>query len=69
MKLSGLDSGGMDGCGESTWASKLILRRLGMKRVEVMDKLKVRRSGMRGFSTRALLQIYGLKVSLVNPAL
>ena len=59
-------SGGMDGCGGSTRTSELILSRFGMERAKVMENLKVRRSGRRGFSTRTLLQIYGLKVSLVN---
>ena len=69
MEWSGLHNGGMNGCGGSTWTSKLILSKLGMKRAKVMEKLKIRRSGRRIFSVRALLQIYGLKVSLVNPTL
>jgi len=50
-----LRSRDIDGCGGSTWAKKLILSRLGMKRYKVVEKLKVRRSGRRGFSTGALL--------------
>ena len=69
MKWSGFHSGGMDGCGGSTWTNKLILSRLGMERVEVMENLKVRWCGKRGFSTKTLLQIYGFKVSLVNISL
>ena len=69
MKRSGFHSGGMDWCGGSTRTKKLILSGFGMERVEVMEKLKVRWCGRRGFSTRTLLQIYGLKVSLVNPTL
>ena len=57
MKWSGLHSGGMDGCGGSTRTNKLILSRLGMERVEVMEKLKVRWCGRRGFSTQTLVQI------------
>ena len=48
---------------------ELILSRFEMKRAEVMEKLKVRWSERRSFSTGALLQIYWLKVSLVNPTL
>ena len=66
MKWSGLHSGCVDGDGRGTWNKKLILSRLGIERAKVMEKLQVRRSGRRGFSTRTLLQIYGLKVSLVN---
>ena len=55
MGWSGLHSGGMNGCGESTWTRKLILSRLGMERAKFMEKLKIRRSGRRGFSTRNLL--------------
>ena len=69
MKWSVFHSGCVDGGGGGTWTSKLILSRLGMKRAKVMEKLKFRRSGRRGFSTRTLLQIYGLKVSVVNPTL
>ena len=61
MEWSGLNNGDIDGCGGSTYTCKL-----GMERAEVTEKLKVRRSGRRGFSTRTLLQIYGLKVNLVN---
>lgn len=69
MKWSVLHSGCVDGGSGSTQTRKLILRRLGMKRTKVMEKLKVRGSGRRCFSTRNLLQTYGLKVSLVNPTL
>ena len=60
MKWSGFNSGCVDGGGRGTWTSKLILSRIGIKRAKVMEKLKVRRSGRRGFSTRTLLQIYRL---------
>ena len=69
MKWCVFHNGGMNGCGGSTWTNKLILSRLGMKRAEVMEKLKFRRSGRRGFSTRTLLQIYGLEVNLVDISL
>ena len=69
MRWSVLHSGCVDGRGRGTQTNKLILSILGMKRAKVMKKLKIRRSGRRGFSARTLLKIYGLKVSLVNPTL
>ena len=39
MRWSGLHSGGVNGCGGSTWNSKLILKKLGVERVEVMEEL------------------------------
>ena len=69
MKRGGLHNGGMDGCSGSTWTSRLILRRFGMERVKVVEKLKIRWGGRRSFSTRTLLQIYGFEVSMVNPTM
>ena len=69
MRWSGLHSGGVNGCGRSTWTNRLILIRFGMERAEVMEKMKIKWGGRRGFSTITLLQIYGLKVGMVNPTL
>ena len=66
MGWSVLNNGSMDRCGGSTWTSKLFLSRFFMERAEVMEKLKIRRSGRRWFSAEILLQIFGLKVRLVN---
>ena len=67
MGWSGFHSGGMNGCGGSTWTNLLVLRRFGMERAKVVEKLEIRWGGRRGFSTRTLLQIYGIKVRMVNP--
>lgn len=69
MKKCVFHNVGMNGCGGSTWTNKLILSRNGMKISKVMEKLKIKRSRRRGFSAMTLLQISGLKVSLVNPTL
>ena len=43
MKWSVLNSGSVDGCGGSTWTSKLIMSRFVMEITEVVEKLKIRR--------------------------
>ena len=69
MKQSGLHSGGVNGCGESAWTSKLILSRLGVERAKVVEKLEIKWCGRRSFSAKTLLQVYGLKVGMVDPTL
>ena len=66
MRWSGLHSGGVNGCGESTQTSKLILSKLGVKRSEVVEKLEIRWCGRRKFSIGTLLQVYGLKIGMVD---
>ena len=60
MEGSVLNSGCVDGCGGSTWTSKLILSRFAMEKAEAVEKLKIRRSGRRCFFAKNFLQIYGL---------
>ena len=69
MRWIGLHSGGVNGCGRSIWTSKLILSRLGVKRSKVVENLEIRWRGRRSFSARTLLQVYRLKVAMVNPTL
>ena len=69
MRWSGLHSGGVNGFGRSTWMSKLILRRLGIKRAKVVEKLEIRWHGRRSFSAKTLLQVYGLKIGMVDSTL
>ena len=66
MNWSVLNSGCVDGSGGRTWTSRLIMSRFAMERTEVVEKLKIRRSGRRCFSAKVLLQICELKVRLVN---
>ena len=69
MRWSGLHRGGMNGYGRSTWTGRLILSRIEMKRAKVVEKLEIRWCGRRSFSAMTLLQVYGLKVGMVNPTL
>ena len=66
MRWSGLQIHGVNGCGRSTWTSKLILRRLGMERAKAVEKLEIGWCGRRSFSAKTLLQVYGLKISMVD---
>ena len=65
MEWSVLKNGCVDGSGGNAWTNRFILNIFFMERTEVVEKLKIR-SGMRDLSTKFLLQIYGLKVRLVN---
>ena len=69
MRWIGLHSGGVNGCSGSTQTSKLILSRLGVKGAKVMEKLEIKWCGRRSFSAKTLLQVYGLKISMVNSTL
>ena len=69
MRWSGLHSGGVNGCGGSTQNSKMILSRLGVKRAKVVEKLEIRWCGRRNFFSRTLLQVYGLKIGMVDSTL
>ena len=63
MKRGGLHNVGVNGCGGSTWTSKLILSRLGMKRAKVMEKLEIKWCGRRNFSAKTLLgyeKVFGM---------
>ena len=55
MSWSGLHSGGVNGCGRSTWTSKLIMSKLEVKGAKVMEKLEIRWCGRRNFSARTLV--------------
>ena len=69
MRWSGLYSGSVNGCGGSTWTSKLILSRHGMKRAKVVENLEIRWCGRRSFSAKTLMQVYGLKIGMVDSTL
>ena len=69
MRWSSLQSGGVNGCGRSTWISKLILSRLGVERAKVVEKLEIRWCGRRSFFAKTLLQVYGVNIGMVDSTL